>query len=170
MIECVAATGQICPIRVYSLLRRLAEASIEPSVGSVGDSHDNARQNDQRSLQHRRHPSAKTMAQLRAVEFTTLEWVDWFNGRLLLEHWEYPAGRVRQKDDTTPCWTCQPWQHNLYQKVSGKPRAVHSTWLEPISRALSRDSKAQRMKPNLPEIPFILLHNLAHSSGSRMTR
>ncbi|MCF3641983.1 hypothetical protein LXM94_18615, partial [Rhizobium sp. TRM95111] len=27
---------------------------------------------------------------------------------------------------TTPCWTYQPWPHNLNQTVSGKPGAVHA--------------------------------------------
>lgn len=45
---------------------RLAEAGIEPSAGSVGDSYDNARRNDQRSLQGRGHPSTWAVAQLRS--------------------------------------------------------------------------------------------------------
>jgi putative transposase len=45
---------------------RLAEAGIEPSVGSVGDLRQCSRRNDQRSLQGRGHPSARTMAQLRS--------------------------------------------------------------------------------------------------------
>ena len=65
---------------------RLAEAGIEPSVGSIGDSYDNAlaesviglykteviyRLGPWRSREH--------------VEFETLDWVDWFNNRRLLE-------------------------------------------------------------------------------------
>lgn len=42
---------------------RLAEAGIEPSVGSVGDSYDNS--HDQRSLHGGAHPQARTLAQLR---------------------------------------------------------------------------------------------------------
>jgi transposase InsO family protein len=70
---------------------RLAEAGIEPSVGSVGDSYDNAlaesviglykteviyRLGPWRSCEH--------------VEFETLDWVDWFNNRRLLE----PIGNI----------------------------------------------------------------------------
>jgi transposase InsO family protein len=45
---------------------RLAEAGIEPSVGSVGDSYDNAsRRDDQRTLQGRTDPSAGTLAKFR---------------------------------------------------------------------------------------------------------
>ena len=70
---------------------RLAQAGVEPSVGSVGDSYDN--------------PLAETIIGLYktevirhrgpwrnidAVEYATLEWVDWFNHRRLLE----PIGHV----------------------------------------------------------------------------
>jgi putative transposase len=65
---------------------RLAEAGIEPSVGSVGDSYDNALAETIHGLYkaeviHRRGP----WRSFEAVEFATLEWVDWFNNRRLLE-------------------------------------------------------------------------------------
>ena len=65
---------------------RLAEAGIEPSVGSVGDSYDNALAETVIGLYkteviRRRGP----WRSLEAVEFATLEWVDWFNTRRLLE-------------------------------------------------------------------------------------
>jgi putative transposase len=65
---------------------RLAEAGIEPSVGSVGDSYDNALAETINGLYkaeviHLRGP----WRSLEAVEFATLEWVDWFNNRRLLE-------------------------------------------------------------------------------------
>ena len=65
---------------------RLAEAGIEPSVGSVGDSYDNALAETINGLYkaeviHRREP----WRSFEAVEFATLEWVDWFNNRRLLE-------------------------------------------------------------------------------------
>ena len=65
---------------------RLAEAGIEPSVGSVGDSYDNAPAETINGLYkaevvHRRGP----WRTFEAVEFATLEWVDWFNNRRLLE-------------------------------------------------------------------------------------
>ena len=64
---------------------RLAEAGLVPSVGSVGDSYDNALAETINGLYkaeviHRRGPW-RTM---QAVEFATLEWVDWFNNRRLL--------------------------------------------------------------------------------------
>ena len=65
---------------------RLAEAGIEPSVGSRGDSYDNALAETinglyKAELIHRRAPW-KTKE---AVELATLEWVAWFNHNRLLE-------------------------------------------------------------------------------------
>ncbi|WP_094122605.1 IS3 family transposase [Acidovorax carolinensis] len=65
---------------------RLAEAGIEPSVGSKGDSYDNALAETinglyKAELIHRRAPW-KTKE---AVELATLEWVAWFNHHRLLE-------------------------------------------------------------------------------------
>ena len=70
---------------------RLAEAGLVPSVGSVGDSYDNALAETINGLYkaeviHRRGP----WRTLEAVEYATLEWVDWFNNRRLLE----PIGNV----------------------------------------------------------------------------
>ena len=80
-----------CPLdRVNRQFRALrpnaAEAGIEPSVGSVGDSFDNALAETINGLYkaeviHRRGP----WRSFEAVEFATLEWVDWFNKRRLLE-------------------------------------------------------------------------------------
>jgi putative transposase len=71
--------------------QRLAEAGIEPSVGSVGDSYDNALAETviglfKAEVIRRRGP----WRSLEAVEYATLEWVDWFNHRRLLE----PIGNV----------------------------------------------------------------------------
>ncbi|WP_097374434.1 IS3 family transposase [Pacificitalea manganoxidans] len=70
---------------------RLGEAGIEPSVGSVGDSYDNALAETINGLYkaeviHRRGP----WRSFESVEFATLEWVDWFNNRRLLE----PIGNI----------------------------------------------------------------------------
>src|SRR5438105_3086434 len=70
---------------------RLAEAGLEPSVGSVGDSYDNALAETINGLYkaeviHRRGP----WRSMDAVEYATLEWVDWFNNRRLLE----PIGNI----------------------------------------------------------------------------
>lgn len=70
---------------------RLAEAGIAPSVGSVGDSYDNALAETviglfKTEVIRRRGP----WCSLEAVEFATLEWVHWFNHRRLLG----PIGHV----------------------------------------------------------------------------
>ncbi|XWN34452.1 MAG: IS3 family transposase [Devosia sp.] len=70
---------------------RLAEAGIEPSVGSVGDSYDNALAETINGLfkagvVHRRGP----WRSFEAIEYATLEWVDWFNNRRILE----PIGSI----------------------------------------------------------------------------
>jgi transposase InsO family protein len=65
---------------------RLAEAGIEPSVGSIGDSYDNALAETINGLYkaeviHRRGAWKTT----EAVEIATFEWVSWFNHHRLLE-------------------------------------------------------------------------------------
>ena len=64
---------------------RLAAAGVERSVGSVGDSYDNALAESINGLYkteviHRRGP----WRTIDAVEYATLVWVDWFNNRRLL--------------------------------------------------------------------------------------
>ena len=64
---------------------RLSDAGLVPSVGSVGDSYDNALAETINGLYkaeviHRRGP----WRSFAAVEHATLEWVDWFNHRRLL--------------------------------------------------------------------------------------
>jgi transposase InsO family protein len=70
---------------------RLADAGIEPSVGSRGDSYDNALAESiigffKAEVIRRKGPWRTR----EAVEFATLTWVDWFNHRRLLE----PIGYV----------------------------------------------------------------------------
>ena len=80
--------GQYLSIR-YS--NRLAQAGIEPSVGSVGDPYDNALAESviglyKTELIHHRGP----WRDLDHLEYATLEYVDWFNHRRLLE----PIGHI----------------------------------------------------------------------------
>ena len=70
---------------------RLTDAGIELSVGSRGDSYDNALAESviglfKTEVIQRKGP----WRHLEAVEFATLDWVDWFNTRRLLE----PIGYV----------------------------------------------------------------------------
>jgi transposase InsO family protein len=70
---------------------RLVEAGIEPSVGSVGDSYDNAMAESIIGLYKTEVIRLRgPWRHLDAVEIATLEWVDWFNNRRLLE----PIGNI----------------------------------------------------------------------------
>ena len=82
---------------------RLAEAGLEPSVGSVGDSYDNALAETINGLYkaeviHRRGP----WRSIDAVEYATLEWVDWFNNRRLLE----PIGNIPPAEAEAAYYAC----------------------------------------------------------------
>ena len=75
MLRRLVETKQYLSIRYAE---RLAKAGIEPSVGSVGDSYDNALAETivglyKTELIHRRGPSRN----LDAVEYATLARVDW---------------------------------------------------------------------------------------------
>ena len=66
--------------------QRLTEAHIEPSVGSVGDSYDNALAESviglyKTELVHKQGP----WRDLDHLEYATLEYVDWFNHRRILK-------------------------------------------------------------------------------------
>ena len=65
---------------------RLTDAGVDPSVGSKGDSYDNAMAESviglfKSEVIYRRGP----WKNIESVEYATLEWVDWFNNRRLLE-------------------------------------------------------------------------------------
>jgi transposase InsO family protein len=84
---------------------RLAEAGIEPSVGSVGDSYDNALAETinglfKTEMIHRLGP----WRSVQAVELATLEWVDWFNHRRLLA----PIGNIPPAEA----------EHRYYQQLA----------------------------------------------------
>ena len=106
---------------------RLAEAGVEPSVGSVGDIYDNALAETINGLYkaeviHRRGP----WRSFEAVEFATLEWVDWFNNRRLLE----PIGNIPPAEAEERYYAMldnQPWQRDSNEMASGKPGAVHES-------------------------------------------
>ena len=89
--ELVHHSDRGCQYLSIRYTERLAEAGIEPSVGSVGDSYDNALAETVIGLYKteviRKRGPWRT---LEAVELATLEWVDWWNHRRLLE----PIGDV----------------------------------------------------------------------------
>ena len=105
---------------------RLAEAGIEPSVGSVGDSYDNRpRGNDQWPLQGRGHPSARIMADHGSRRIRNARM-----GRLVQQS---PAAgalsatsrRSKPRNATTPWWQKPPWRRDSNKIASGNPGAVH---------------------------------------------
>lgn len=69
---------------------RLAGAGIESSVGSVGDSYDNALAETINGLYKAEVIHRQSWKSREAVELATLTWVDWFNHRRLLE----PIGNI----------------------------------------------------------------------------
>ena len=90
---------------------RLAQAGIESSVGSIGDSYDNALAESVIGLYkteviHHLGPWRSR----EHVEFETLDWVDWFNNRRLLE----PIGYI------TPA----EFEKSYYQSLKSPERAV----------------------------------------------
>ena len=90
---------------------RLAEAGIEPSVGSKGDSYDNALAETINGLYkaeiiHRRGPWRTKQA----VELATLEWVSWFNHHRLMG----PIGNVPPAE----------FEANYYQQRAGQAATV----------------------------------------------
>ena len=80
--------GQYVSIRYTE---RLSEAGIVPSVGSIGDSYDNAMAETiiglYKTEEIRLHGPWRSLDE---VEFATADWVDWFNNRRLLQ----PLGDV----------------------------------------------------------------------------
>ncbi len=85
---------------------RLAEAGIEPSVGRVGNSYDNALAETiiglyKTEVIRRRGP----WRQLEAVELATLEWVEWFNHRRLFE----PIGDLTPVEKEEIYYQDQEW-------------------------------------------------------------
>ena len=86
---------------------RLSEAGIEPSVGSVGDSYDNALAETiiglyKTELIRQRGP----WKNIDEVEYATLEWIDWFNKRRLFQPIgdvppaEFEMAYYRQQDES----------------------------------------------------------------------
>ncbi|EAU46124.1 integrase, catalytic region [Salipiger bermudensis HTCC2601] len=95
--------GQYLSIRYTE---RLGEAGLEPSVGSVGDSYDNALAETiiglfKTEVIHRLGPWKSTDA----VEWETLKWVDWFNNRRLLG----PVGNIPPAEA----------ERNFYETIEG---------------------------------------------------
>ena len=121
---------------------RLAEAGIEPSVGSRGDSYDNALAETinglyKAELIHRRAPWKSR----EAVELATLEWVSWFNHHRLLEPIGYiPPAEAEANYYRQLCYSCSyaPYHNSLTTNSimgaeTGKPKVIDDrTWFDAI--------------------------------------
>ena len=86
------------PIRLDPLHRAPRRGRHRASVGSVGDSYDNALAETiiglfKTEVIHRRSP----WRGIEDVEFATLQWVSWFNHRRLRADRQHPAGRSRRR-------------------------------------------------------------------------
>jgi transposase InsO family protein len=108
---------------------RIAEAGLQASVGSVGDRYNNALAETVIGLYkteviHRRGP----WQSLAAGELATLEWVDWFNHRRLLQ----PIGNVPAVDAEAAFYNALENKaiaaYDSDQPASDKPGAVQARW------------------------------------------
>jgi transposase InsO family protein len=107
----------------FKYTERLVAAGIEPSVGSVGDSYDNALAETINGLYkteviRRRGP----WRNLEAVEFATLEWVG--STTAACSSRSGTSRRPRQRHATMPCLRSPPWRRDSKKPASGKPGAV----------------------------------------------
>ena len=84
---------------------RLAAAGVEPSVGSIGDSYDNALAESVIGLYKTEVIGPQgPWRHAEQVEFATLTWIDWFNNRRLLE----PLGHVPPAEYEAAYYQHQP--------------------------------------------------------------
>jgi hypothetical protein len=128
---------------------RLAEAGIEPSVGSVGDSYALAETINglyKAVVIHRRGP----WRSFEAVEYGPLEWVDWFDHRRLLKPiGNIPPAEAEERyyamlDDTA-------WQPNLTHGASDGPGALHSGFGRSKAEEISTTTRLLRSCALLPK-------------------
>ena len=96
--ELIHHSDRGCQYLSIRYTERLAEAGLVPSVGSVGDSYDNALAETINGLFkteviHRCGP----WRSVDEVEYAVLEWVDWFNNRRLLEPLGYLSPAAFEK-------------------------------------------------------------------------
>lgn len=100
---------------------RLAEAAMEPSVGSKGDSYDNALAYTSTAPTGPSRFTAEFCGKQKKVEFAPLELVAWFNHHSLLEPIGYtpPANYYRQLASQTATV-----EGSLSQTASAKPGSI----------------------------------------------
>lgn len=106
-----------------------------PSVGSVGDSYDNALSGTINSFyktaviwRQRSWPSASV------AEMATLRWVDWYNNHRLF--FSAPLDTSRQRKPKRP----SIWWHNSIENASGKAGAVRQEVFRTLQLARLKNS------------------------------
>jgi transposase InsO family protein len=95
---------------VAKYTHRLSEAGIEPSVGSVGDSYDNALAETIIGLFKTELINRWIWKNASGVELATLTWIDWFNNNRLLE----PIGNIPPAEA----------ERNYFQNLEAMPIAA----------------------------------------------
>jgi transposase InsO family protein len=106
---------------------------IEPSVGSVGDSYDNALAETINGLYkaeviHRRGP----WRSVEAVEYATLEWVDWFNHRRLLE----PIGNIPPAEAEEQYYAAADIIDGGVTHIQRPPANPGRVWMPPVCKVI----------------------------------
>ena len=91
---------------------RLAEAGIEPSVGSKGDSYDNALAETINGLYKAEVIHRRSWPTRESVELATLQWVSWFNHHRLLG----PIGYIPPAEA----------EANYYRQLANQPSMVEA--------------------------------------------
>lgn len=104
-VSVIAADSFTTRIAVYDTVdwysERLPQAGIEPSGEKVGDRHYNALAETIEGLYKAEgYRSARTMERPRSGRIATLEWVDWFKHRRLLE----PVGNMPPAEAEERCY------------------------------------------------------------------
>ena len=113
---------------------RLAEAQIESSVGSVGDSYDNAMAESIIGLYKTEMIWPRgPWKNLDEVEYATLGWVNWYNNQRLLE----PIGNIPPVEFEAAYYEQENGQPDSHKRVSGIPGAVQFGELVPPWAQLS---------------------------------
>jgi putative transposase len=126
---------------------RLADAHIEPSVGSRGDSYDNALAESiiglfKTEVIQRQGP----WRHLEAVEFATLGWVDWFNTRRLLA----PIGYVPPAEYEAQYQALASWGGARRHPDPDDARdGTAAERLQDVHRTLNDGGRTEYVRPNV---------------------
>ena len=148
---------------IYS--ERLAELGMAPSVGSVGDSYDNAAMESaigiyKTELIRRRGPW-RTPEQ---VEFDTLEYIDWFNNRRLMARSATSRRRSSRRCSTLRRSTSKSKVESLYGTQGGSDTDSSSATLNLVESPIPRPLFAARDVPCFHEVMAIHIDQFTFGS------